>query len=234
VRLALALGILALSVSGACSNKKEPPVAAHSPLADSADQVMYPAKFNLTDQGLQRAHVEADTAYFFDDNNRMELEGVHATFFTVTGAKDATLTSQHGTTNTRTNNMIARRNVVVVSEDGRRLTTQELMYNQQRNEISSDSAFVMTEPNRRLEGVGFRSDPNMKNIQILSGAKGVARGVSTAAVAPGPAAAPATNAATPPPNTTTPSVGIKPPASTTPSAGIKPSASTTPSAVPRR
>jgi LPS export ABC transporter protein LptC len=149
---------------------------------------MYGAKFNLTDQGLQRAHVEADTAYFFDENTRMELQNVHATFFTVTGAKDAVLTSQRGTTNSRTNNMIARRNVVVVSEDGRRLTTPELIYNQQKNEISSDSAFVMTEPNRRLEGIGFRSDPNMKNIQILKGASGFARGVSTdAIVAPAPA-----------------------------------------------
>jgi LPS export ABC transporter protein LptC len=194
MRLSVVIGFLAASVSLACSNKKQPPVEAHDPLADSADQVMYPARFNLTDQGLQRAHVDADTAYFFDDNNRMELQGVHATFYTVTGAKDAVLTSRHGTTNTRTNNMIARKDVVVVSEDGRRLTTPELIYNQQKNEISSDSAFVMTEPNRRLEGVGFRSDPNMKNIQILSGAKGIAKGVSTG---PGTAAPPAT--ASPPP-----------------------------------
>ena len=189
MRVSVVIGVLAASVALACSNKKQPPVEAHDPLADSADQVMYPARFNLTDQGLQRAHVEADTAYFFDDNNRMELQGVHATFYTVTGAKDAVLTSRHGTTNTRTNNMIARKDVVVVSEDGRRLTTPELIYNQQKNEISSDSAFVMTEPNRRLEGVGFRSDPNMKNIQILSGAKGVAKGVSTG---PATAAPPAT------------------------------------------
>jgi len=199
VRIAVAVGLLATSVSLACTNKKQPPVEAHSPLADSADQVMYPARFNLTDQGLQRAHVEADTAYFFDDNNRMELQGVHATFYTVTGAKDAVLTSRHGTTNTRTNNMIARKDVIVVSEDGRRLTTPELIYNQQKNEISSDSAFVMTEPNRRLEGVGFRSDPNMKNIQILSGAKGVARGVST-----GPGTAPPATAPSPQASSSTP------------------------------
>jgi LPS export ABC transporter protein LptC len=215
VRLGLAAGILVIAVSGSCSNKKEPPVAAHSPLADSADQVMYPARFNLTDQGLQRAHVDADTAYFFDDNNRMELFGVHATFYTVTGAKDALLTSKRGTTNTRTNNMIARKNVVVVSEDGRRLTTEELKYNQSTNQISSDSAFVMTEPNRRLEGVGFRSDPNMKNIQILSGAKGIARGVSTAAVAPtsAPSTAPVNPPVTKPPvtNAAPPAASSTPP-----------------------
>jgi LPS export ABC transporter protein LptC len=190
VRASFVIVILAVASAAACSSKKQPPVATHSPLADSADQIMYGARFKLTDQGLARAQLEADTAYFFDDNTRQELENVHTTFYTGTGAKDAVLTSRHGTINNRTNNMIARNNVVVVSEDGRRLTTAELIYNQQKNQISSDSAFVMTEPNRRLEGVGFRSDPNMKNIQILSGAKGVARGVSTAPVAPAPATAP--------------------------------------------
>jgi LPS export ABC transporter protein LptC len=147
---------------------------------------MYNARFNLTDQGLQRAHLESDTAYFFDDNTRIELEKVHTTFFTAAGAKNAVLTSERGTFNSRTNNMIARKNVVVVTEDGRRLTTPELIYNQQQNEISSDSSFVETEPNRRLAGVGFRSDPDMKNIRILKGATGVARGITTApATAPG-------------------------------------------------
>jgi LPS export ABC transporter protein LptC len=176
MRRALVVFVLAVA---ACSSKKEPPVAAHSPLADSADQVMYGASFVLTDKGLSRAQMQGDTLYFFDDNSRIESENPHMTFFTATGAKDAVLTSRHGTSNTRTNNMVARGNVVVVSEDGRRLTTEELIYNQQKNEISSDSAFVLTEPDRRLEGIGFRSDPNMKNIQILKGVSGIARGVST-------------------------------------------------------
>ena len=182
---------LVLVGAAACSSKKQPPVAAHSPLADSADQVMYGARFNLTDKGLQRAQLHADTAYFFEDNTRIELENVHTTFFTATGAKNAVLTSNRGRFNSRTNNMVARKNVVVVTEDGRRLTTPELNYNQQTNQISSDSAFVMTEPNRRLEGIGFRSDPDMKNIQILKGASGMARGVSTQ-TAPPPAAPPTT------------------------------------------
>jgi LPS export ABC transporter protein LptC len=198
------VALFAISVAGACTSKKQPPVATRSPLADSADQIMYGAWFNLTDNGLSRAQMHGDTLYFFDDNTRIESENPHITFFTATGAKDAVLTALHGTSNTRTNNMVARKNVVVVSEDGRRLTTQELIYNQQKNEISSDSAFVLTEPNRRLEGVGFRSDPNMKNIQILSGAKGIARGISTAPTAPAPSssnppAAASSSTTTPPP-----------------------------------
>ncbi len=179
MRVVVIMGVLAVTASTACTSKKQPPVATHSPLADSADQVMYGARFKLTDQGLARAEMQSDTLYFFDDNTRIESENPHITFFTAEGAKDAVLTARHGTSNTRTNNMVARKNVVVVSEDGRRLTTEELIYNQQRNEISSDSAFVLTEPNRRLEGIGFRSDPNMKNIRILKGASGFARGVTT-------------------------------------------------------
>ncbi len=198
MRTCLLIALVAASVTGACTSKKQPPVAAHSPLADSADQIMYGASFILTDKGLSRAQMVGDTLYFFDDNTRVESENPHITFFTATGAKDAVLTALHGTSNTRTNNMIARRNVVVVSEDGRRLTTQELIYNQQKNEISSDSAFVLTEPNRRLEGVGFRSDPNMKNIQILSGAKGIARGISTAPSAPSTTPSASSTRASPP------------------------------------
>ncbi|HEY3133387.1 MAG TPA: LPS export ABC transporter periplasmic protein LptC [Gemmatimonadaceae bacterium] len=181
---------MCIVAASACDSKKQPPTASHSPLADSADQVMYGAWFNLTNEGVSRARMQADTLYFFDENTRIEAENPVVTFYTTTGAKDAVLTARHGTSNTRTNNMIARRNVVVVSEDGRRLTTPELIYNQQRNEISSDSAFVMTEPNRRLEGIGFRSDPNMRNIQILKGASGLVKGVSTEPVAAPPAASP--------------------------------------------
>jgi LPS export ABC transporter protein LptC len=140
---------------------------------------MFGTKFALNHEGLNRARLTADTAYFFDDNTRVELENVHTTFFNAVGAQDAVLTSRRGTYNTRLGNMVARENVVVVSQDGRRLTTSHLVYDQPRNEISSDSAFVMTEPNRRLEGIGFKSDPDMNNIRILKGASGVARSIPT-------------------------------------------------------
>jgi LPS export ABC transporter protein LptC len=176
---------------------------------------MYGARFNLTDKGLERAQLEADTAYFFEDNTRIELDKVHTTFYTATGAKDAVLTSQHGTYNSRTSNMVARKDVVVVSEDGRRLTTPELLYSQQRNEIASDSAFVLTEPDRRVEGIGFRSDPNMKNIKILKGASGIARGVSTQTAPPPPSASSPTTTTQPPAPATSSSTPVHRAASST-------------------
>lgn len=172
--VAAVFGIVA--VISACDNRTAPPIARGSAMADSADQIMYGAHFNLTDKGLSRAELLSDTAYFFEDNTRVELRKVEATFYTTTGARDAYLTSKRGTYRSRIGSMIARDNVVVVTEEGRKLTTPELKFDQAMNEISSDSAFVLTEPGRRLEGIGFRSDPNMQNIRILktrSGSTGV-------------------------------------------------------------
>jgi LPS export ABC transporter protein LptC len=173
----LALMIAATTSAVGCKNSKTiPPVSGRSALADSADQVMYGARFNLTDQGVLHAQLLADTAYFFDDNTRVELMHVNSTFFTNVGVKNAVLTSRRGTYHTASGLMEAFGDVVVNSEDGRRLQTQQLKYDQGHNEISSDSAFVLTEPNRRLEGIGFRSDPNLQNIHVLkmlSGTGGV-------------------------------------------------------------
>lgn len=163
----VAIAVTLLASLTACDEKTQPPITRRTSLADSAEQVMFGARFNLTDKGLSRAELLADTAYFFDDNTRVELRGVETTFFTLTGARDSHLTSKRGTYNSRFGNMVARDSVTVITEEGRTLVTPELKFDQTLNEISSDSVFSLTEPGRSLEGVGFRSDPNMQNVRIL-------------------------------------------------------------------
>lgn len=156
-----------LGIALACDGEgTAPPRVSGSPMADSADQMMFGINTLLTDRGVLNAELEADTAFFFDENTRIELRVVKLTFYTRTGERNSVLTGKEGTYNTRQSQMEARGNVVVVTEDGRRLTTEQLRYDQIRNEISSDSAFVLTEPGRRLEGVGFTSDPNMNNVRV--------------------------------------------------------------------
>jgi LPS export ABC transporter protein LptC len=156
-----------------CQGGTQPPIAKSNPLADSADQVMFGVRTFITDQGLRRAQLRADTAYFFEGNSRIEVRNEHTVFFTETGQQSAVLTSVEGTYSTSKSTMEARKNVLVVSTDGKRLETSQLAYNQVTNLIASDSPFVLTQPDRRVEGIGFISDPSLNNLKILKLKQGV-------------------------------------------------------------
>jgi LPS export ABC transporter protein LptC len=156
----------------ACTDTSTPTTTRAATAADSADQIMFGVRFFVTDAGVRRAEVHADTAYMYEDNTRTEMRQVNATFFTQTGTQDGVLTSQQGTYNTRLGNMEARGNVVVTATDGRKLESPHLKYDPARNEITSDSSFVVTEKSgRKSSGIGFISDPDLRSIRVLRAAK---------------------------------------------------------------
>lgn len=166
--------LLAALVAG-CSRTKAATTKKVPTTADSADQVMYGMNMILTDRGVQKAELKADTGYFFDENTRFELRMVSTTFFNKDGSRSGVLTSRRGTYNTRANVMEARQNVVIIGEDGKRLTSPMVRFEQFRNLIVSDSPFVLMEGERRTEGIGFESDPQMLNVKVrqLSRATGI-------------------------------------------------------------
>jgi LPS export ABC transporter protein LptC len=168
----LMLAALCAITATACTKKKASPTKSTASMADSADQVIFKLNTIMTDRGVQRAELLADSAFFFDDNTRAELRGVTTTFFTKEGARNGVLTSRRGTYNMRANVMEARDNVLIVGVDGRRLTSPMVRFEQYRNLILSDSAFVFVDGVQRLEGVGFESDPQMLSIKIRQLSRG--------------------------------------------------------------
>ena len=155
----------------ACGNTQAPPVASQSLLPDSAEQMLFGVELLLTDAGVRRASVKSDTLLVYDDATREELRKVIARFFTAAGEQQAVMTSDQGTHSSRLGTMEARGNVVVISSEGKQLVSPHLKYDPTRNEISSDSAFTLTEGERVTKGVGFVSNPDMTNIRILAAAQ---------------------------------------------------------------
>lgn len=173
MRRIVASTLVLLSVSlGACQDTGATPPVAGRATADTADQTLFGVRLVMADRGVQRAGLEADTGFTYEDNSRFELRVVRTIFFTETGVKNATLTSREGTYSVRSGNMEARGNVVVISEDGRRLETPQLRFDPGRNEISGDSAFVLTRPGDILRGIGFVTDPNLTRINVKRAASG--------------------------------------------------------------
>lgn len=180
-RLGLIASLAALAaIAGACEQPQGPPVVSANPLADSAEQIMYGLRATLRNMGVNRGNLLSDSAFIFDNQTRYELFSVETDFFDErTGAPTGKLTSLRGTYSTLYNTMQARGDVVVVSTDGKRLTTPELNYSETENLLRSDSAFVMLLPDgKRVEGVGFTSDPDLNVVNIVSLRSGTGGAVS--------------------------------------------------------
>lgn len=132
--------------------------------ADTADQILIKMTHFITIDGLQRAKVTADTAYFYSPSQSAELRTVHITFYDSHGAVTTNLTSREGTYRWQSDDMEARGDVRAVTTDGRTLRTEVLRYSQTRNEVSSDKDFIFDGPGRHIEGEGFTSDPEFQNV----------------------------------------------------------------------
>jgi LPS export ABC transporter protein LptC len=149
-----------------------PPVKQGVSMADSAEQVMVGVRLLLTDRGVQRGELFADTGYVFEDQTRFELRKVRATFNTSTGTKDGVLSADRGMYNQREQRLEGYGHVVIVTTEGKRLSSPQMKYLQAANEVSSDSAFTLVEPGRSLNGIGFRADPQLTRVQVLRAGTG--------------------------------------------------------------
>lgn len=162
----VAVMLAVVAAGAACRKAETPPIAASNPLADSADQVMSGAKFDITDGGLRRAHVEGDTAYFFNNNTRLVLRPMRGTFYSSNGAKDGIIQAREGVYDTRLGILEARGDVLINSLDGKRLETPYCKFDQRMNLISSDTTFFLSEPGREVRGVGFTSDADLSTMRV--------------------------------------------------------------------
>ena len=140
---------------------------------DSADQVLEGFSHYVTNEGVRRSRVQADTAYFYEATQITNLVNEKVTFYDLKGAESSTLTSKTGVYRWQDGSMEANGNVVVVSPDGRRLATERLRYDNASNQISTDRHFTFDRGDEHLEGNSFRSDPDFRNV-VTDRPRGVA------------------------------------------------------------
>jgi LPS export ABC transporter protein LptC len=164
--LALAAALAACDGSGA-----HPTATLQAP--DSADQLLVGFSHYLTSNGIRRSQVDADTAFFFENTQLTSLRHLKAVFYDRNGAEASTLTADSASYRWQDGSMNAAGHIVLVSPDGRRLTTSTLRFDQPTNTISTDQHFTLDRGSEHLEGDGFRADPDFRNVAV-SRPRGVA------------------------------------------------------------
>ncbi|HEU4884889.1 MAG TPA: LPS export ABC transporter periplasmic protein LptC [Longimicrobium sp.] len=159
-----------LAVCAALAACKAAP-AASGPVTADADptQRTYGMNLKLTENGILKADLYGDTAFTQPNTEVTELKGVKLTFFDSEGKKPGKLTSRTGEYDARTGIMIARGNVVLITQNDkgqeRVIKSEELYYDQRGDRVWSERETIIDEAGRHAVTDGFTSDTRFTNMR---------------------------------------------------------------------
>lgn len=161
----LVVGIVGAALAG-CGDNTAPRSA--DPYRNlPADYVMGGVRHYLTEDGIRRGVLNADSAYFYNDSAKAHLRKVHLVLYNAAGQEAADLTSKAGQLDQRTNVMLATGNVVLVAQGAsKRIETEELHYDPNEHRVWSTVSSTITQQGTRLTTQGFTADDQLTNIQM--------------------------------------------------------------------
>ena len=165
-RSAALICVLASSIGlSACNNVATQPEGRDLPNLP-ADRVLYDVDTFSQAEGVKRARLHADTAYVYELADSMQLHGMNLQMYEDGGALQATVKSEKGWLNTRTQSMTARGNVVVRSlRERKTIETEELFYDPQNHRVWSNVRSVIINPDGSRQTVdSFSADDQFKTI----------------------------------------------------------------------
>jgi LPS export ABC transporter protein LptC len=159
------MAVAAWLVAG-CGGVGSDPVAGQEFAGMDADYIVIDLRQVLSTEGVRRGVVLGDTAYVYEDSGKQELIKVDVTLYHEHGEQSGSLTAERGEVDSNTDAMIARGNVVRITEDGRRVETEELHYDPQLDRVWSDVATTLHQRDGVIHGTGFTSDANLQTIRV--------------------------------------------------------------------
>jgi len=113
--------------------------------------------------------IEAPLLSRFETRKILHFKGgIKIDFYDRDGLHNAVMTSEEGEVMERINKLVARGNVVVESDSGLVLLTDELYYIQQENRVISNTFVTVITNNDSLTGVGFSATPDLSDWVILN------------------------------------------------------------------
>ena len=133
------------------------------------DQESWGVNIILTDQGIMRAKVESGHLEKYNEKEFILLNNnVKVDFYDANENHTSVLTSQEAEVDQKSNDMKAFGNVVVVSDSGITLYSETLSWKSMDEKLQTkEEIMITTLDNDTLYGIGFESDSDLKNWQII-------------------------------------------------------------------
>ena len=119
----------------------------------------------VNEENIKEWDLKADTARYFEDKERLILEGVEARIYS--DDKTYYVTGNEGLFNTKTRDIEIKGQVEVVMPDRTELHTETLYYNHKKKLMTSNDKVLITREKVTIKGVGVVININEKKLLIL-------------------------------------------------------------------
>jgi LPS export ABC transporter protein LptC len=160
--------IVGAMIFSGCEEKIQPSALSMLDSQTLPQQESWNSTIVVSDSGRITAIIRAGYIRAFELDRKTQMsQGVRVRFFNPQGIQTSVLTSEEGNVDETTNNLEARKNVVVVSSDSSRMTTEQLFWDNQRQLIFTPAYVQITSAKDKLQGHGFESDQSLKNYRIF-------------------------------------------------------------------
>jgi len=156
-----------------CSQKQNNTSSEGAVTEEQPDQESWGVFLVLTREGVKTAEVRTGHTRTFSARNVSELsDSVVADFYNERGLHTSRLTALEAAIDNNRQIMLARKNVVVVSDSANAtLKTSELCYDEQQEKIYTDKFITFITQTDTIYGYGFESDRSLNHyiIKNISG-----------------------------------------------------------------
>jgi len=147
------------------------------PPGELPDQEVSDFVLTETDQGRPQWTLYARSASTFTAQQLIRVRGVRVDFFGEDGSRSSELVAREGEIHQERRDMVARGGVVLSTQEGTRMNTEELSYLNLANKITSQRLVRVERQGDVLEGVGFESDPGLKHFEFRTQVRATVRAV---------------------------------------------------------
>jgi len=146
-----------------CDNEETSSVNQNTDAEKLPSQEGYDSELYLTKAGIKQAVLHYGHMQRYEDEKVVYFdEGIELDFYDKNGKHTSYISAEKGKFFENSEDVIGQGNVIVVSDTGMTLFTEELRWDSEMNKIFSDTlVMITTKEGDTLYGKGFESDPDL-------------------------------------------------------------------------
>jgi LPS export ABC transporter protein LptC len=152
--------------------REEPPRVEEGDFQNAPEQVIENMEVTFTEQGRRTGVLKADSVAIYQQGKVRKGKKIQVDFFDQDGEHTSTLTAEEGIYDSKAEEIEARGNVVVISDEGVRLETEVLSWRKQTNRIFTEAFVKIIRGRNIVSGYGLDTDPRLEDVHIRRNLQG--------------------------------------------------------------